>query len=380
VLLAACGGGTREDGGADATPPSPAAEATGASPAPAATPSPALSPTALAHRTSCDAIRTTQYQSEAEKQWFIANCTNAVSQPLQRGPDAGTNLLANASFEAGPGDWALLRPGVSPGPPLLDTAISHTGVHSARLDNVFGGNCQVVCGYRSAPISVPETPAREFRFGAWFLGSESIIGQTGALVELLVQVPDGSFQHLNEAAGVAGRGWTEAFGVGRIPPEYTTIVLEVSWRRNERFPDATGSLWIDDVSFAVAGGLQFPGACRQPSPGDNITVHAITPTTTDGLPPGVTAVMRFEFEYTLESYDSANLTFEATNSRDYPRWSVLSLPLHVLKGSGVDAVERPVPVPGSGWVDIQITLYGPSPCREIVLARIGPIRYNVVPR
>jgi hypothetical protein len=31
--------------------------------------------TAASHRTDCAAIRGTEYQSEAERQWFIQNCT-----------------------------------------------------------------------------------------------------------------------------------------------------------------------------------------------------------------------------------------------------------------------------------------------------------------
>jgi hypothetical protein len=59
------------DGGGDkpvsARPP-------GAAP-PSATASPvATTPARLADRTSCDAIRGTDYRSEAERQWFLANC------------------------------------------------------------------------------------------------------------------------------------------------------------------------------------------------------------------------------------------------------------------------------------------------------------------
>jgi hypothetical protein len=375
LLLAACGG-TKDDAvQRTATPPltttdSPAA--TGA----AGTASPAASATVVLNRGSCAEIRRTLFQSEAEKDWYIANCTNAFSQPVQLGPDPGPNVVPDSSFEAGAGSWTLVRPGVSPGPALLDDRISHTGVSSARLDNTFGGTCQVVCAYRSAPINVPDTPSREYRFGAWFLGSESIIDKTGARVELMVQGPDGSFQHLNEATGTAGRGWTYATMVGRVPPEYTTIVLDVSWRQNPSFPDVTGSLWIDDAFFGVASGPQTPDACREPSPGDTLTVHLITPAPPEALPAGG-ALVSFDFEYTLEAYERANILIEATSSADYPRWTVFQPPLQVRKGSGVETLKRSITVPSSGWVDIQVTMYAASPCGSTILARIGPIRYGV---
>jgi hypothetical protein len=45
----------------------------GASPVAGATSVPAQ-PTRLADRNNCDAIRGTDYRSESERQWFLANC------------------------------------------------------------------------------------------------------------------------------------------------------------------------------------------------------------------------------------------------------------------------------------------------------------------
>lgn len=53
-----------------------AAPAAGSPARPASQPAarPPLTPTRLADRTSCDAVRGTEYRSESERLWFLQNC------------------------------------------------------------------------------------------------------------------------------------------------------------------------------------------------------------------------------------------------------------------------------------------------------------------
>ena len=58
------------DGGADRKPTPPSRAPSGGAP-----PTVAATPTRPADRTSCDAIRGTDYRSEAERRWFLSNCS-----------------------------------------------------------------------------------------------------------------------------------------------------------------------------------------------------------------------------------------------------------------------------------------------------------------
>jgi hypothetical protein len=72
VVLAVTGGGGdggTDDGGVNIVPSSPST-------------APSPTPTILPDRTSCDAIRGTDYRSEAERRWFQANCTTGSSFPV----------------------------------------------------------------------------------------------------------------------------------------------------------------------------------------------------------------------------------------------------------------------------------------------------------
>ena len=67
VLYAVLGDG----GGGDRKPTSPSRAPAGGAPPIVV----AATPTRTADRTSCDAIRGTEYRSEAERRWFLGNCS-----------------------------------------------------------------------------------------------------------------------------------------------------------------------------------------------------------------------------------------------------------------------------------------------------------------
>lgn len=81
VLIHACiltavfsGGG--DDGGKKGDSP--------AITAPSARPETSPTPTPLPDRTSCSQIQGTNYRSEAERTWFLQNCTGGSATPLAR--------------------------------------------------------------------------------------------------------------------------------------------------------------------------------------------------------------------------------------------------------------------------------------------------------
>ena len=161
-------------------------------------------------------------------------------------PAARPNLVSNTSFE-GPASWRIVRAGAANLPPQLDATVARTGLYSARIEHVPSGNCPGVCGYWTSPISV--LPGQQYEVSAWFRVSDSLLNQSG--IYLTVRVPDGSggFQPLfGFPAGARSVEWTLASRMLTVPASVAMIVIDISWWRNIDFPNAQGTIWLDDVS------------------------------------------------------------------------------------------------------------------------------------
>jgi hypothetical protein len=167
---------------------------------------------------------------------------NSVPAPTGR-----PNLARNPSFEE-PGVWRIVRTDGPDLPPLLDGTIARTGRNSARIDHVPGGNCPAVCGYWTAPIAV--TPGQQYEISAWFKLSDTLVGQSGIYVTLRVAGAGGAFEPLfGFPVGARTAEWTQALRTLTVPATTAAIVIDISWWRNIEFPNAQGTIWLDDISI-----------------------------------------------------------------------------------------------------------------------------------
>jgi hypothetical protein len=157
------------------------------------------------------------------------------------------NLVSNPSFESGQAMWTFVRPGPGTSAAFLDRTASRTGQASARLDHVPNGNCPDICGIWTEPI--PVTPGQEYQFTVWFKVNDDLIGRSGVYVTMRVPDPAGNYHALFAfPTGTSTPDWTPASRSLRIPASVTSIVLDISPWRNIDFPNAQGTIWIDDVS------------------------------------------------------------------------------------------------------------------------------------
>jgi hypothetical protein len=125
--------------------------------------------------------------------------------------------------------------------------VAHTGRNSARIDHVPGGNCPAVCGYWTPPIAV--TPGQQYEVSAWFKLSDALIGQSGIYVTLRVAGAGGAYEPLfGFPAGARTAEWTQAVRTLTVPATAAAIVIDISWWRNIEFPNAQGTIWLDDIS------------------------------------------------------------------------------------------------------------------------------------
>jgi hypothetical protein len=80
--------------------------------------------------------------------------------------------------------------------------------------------------------------------------TESLVFQSGIYVT--VRVPDarGDFQPLfGYPEGAKTTAWTQSTRMVAIPANVQFVVIDVSWWRTDAFPNATGTIWLDDVSL-----------------------------------------------------------------------------------------------------------------------------------
>jgi hypothetical protein len=169
--------------------------------------------------------------------------TAANSPPATSGRP---NLVRNPSFEE-PGVWRIVRAGGSDLPTLHDTTVARTGNNSARIDHFPGGNCPGICGYWTPPMAV--TPGQQYEISAWFKLSDTLVGQSGIYVTLRVAGAGGTFEPLfGFPAGARTAEWTQVVRSLTVPATSAAIVIDISWWRNIEFPNAQGTIWLDDIS------------------------------------------------------------------------------------------------------------------------------------
>jgi hypothetical protein len=96
-------------------------------------PPPPTAPTEPPVRTNCDLIKATGYQSDAERNYFLANCTGAAAAP---GPAATVRPAATAVPLAG-GSAAAVNPDEQR---YRDQAAAQLGYLNAQLAQFYNGN------------------------------------------------------------------------------------------------------------------------------------------------------------------------------------------------------------------------------------------------
>jgi hypothetical protein len=113
-----------------------------------------------------------------------------------------------------------------------------------------GGNCPETCGYWTAPIAV--TAGREYAIRVWYQGTDDVVSRFGVYVTMRVQASDGSYLPLYAFIGKADSGgWLQTTATFAVPGDFSSMLIDISPWRNMALPDATGVIWIDDVTVVA---------------------------------------------------------------------------------------------------------------------------------
>lgn len=158
---------------------------------------------------------------------------------------AGTNLLADASFEEGSAlKWEIAIPPYEGARIDVDSTVARSGRRSVRLSRMHDGLVQTRMGV-CQPFG-RELAGKRVRASAWFKGDSL---RSTAYVKLWAQAPGFGLESSPTRELLSDTfDWTESVAEFDVPPG-----TEMMWAWYLVNAPAAGTLWIDDAKLEILG-------------------------------------------------------------------------------------------------------------------------------
>lgn len=184
-----------------------------------------------------------------------ASLTLEPAPPVKKLP-AGTNLLADASFEEGSAlKWEIAIPPYEGARIDVDSTVARSGRRSVRLSRMNDGLVQTRMGV-CQPFG-RELAGKRVRATAWFKGDSL---RTTAYVKLWAQAPGLGLESSPTRELLSDTfDWTESVAEFDVPPG-----TEMVWVWYLANAPAAGTLWIDDAKLEILGDASRKGTPAGP--------------------------------------------------------------------------------------------------------------------
>jgi len=170
--------------------------------------------------------------------------------PASAKPALGTNLFADAGFEAGGIAWDIGIPPYEGSRVDVDSTVAHEGRRSVRLSNFFDGVVEARIGV-AQPFRGRSLRGQRVRLSAWLKG-DSLRG--AAMVKVYSHGLKTRMTQSPAAELMAGTfDWTQVQIEFDVPEDSEQV-----WAHVLAFAPQRGTVWIDDAKFEVIGPAKGP--------------------------------------------------------------------------------------------------------------------------